>query len=135
MEDIKILRCLEDFDGLENDYGMKLKVTNIGSNDFPDKRIELTDNNGKIFLYIAINEINILNGMGFIFNYKPIKINIDKILNKYKEKEFEFGDENHCIVINKDGKLAYDSEIEWKSIGTKYYSQEDCDKILDELNG
>lgn len=123
-------------DGLSNGCGLVLDVGRF--KDTKEVYVAVVNIKQDKLLYRTKIEntadIEVLKSFGFKFELKISK-GFDKILNKYKEKEFEFGDENYCIVINKDGKWAYDSEIEWKSIGTKYYSQEDCDKILNELNG
>lgn len=127
-----VVEELNDLDGLENKFGLILMIGRHRDTDVDVIDIE-TDTLVYSIEANIIKNIEILKSFGFQFECKPKK-SLEEVLSKYQETEFVFGEDNYFIATNKNQEFCYDSETEWESIGTKYYSQEDCDKILDELN-
>lgn len=125
-----------DLDGLSNCCGLVLEVGRF--TDTKKVYVDVVNMKQDKLLYRTKIEntadIEVLKSFGFKFEYR-YKKNLEDVLNKYKEKEFEFGKDNYYLFVSENGKFNYSFQVLRKSIGTKYYSQEDCIKICNELNG
>lgn len=135
MEEIKICRNIEDFDGMENGFGLKLKVENVGFH-YKDMRIGVYNSKDKLHVYYETieKEILILKESGFKFEWKP-KLSLDEVLKKYKSKPFKAGVENYFLAYSHDD-YKYECKVWWRTevVGILYYDKETIEKIIKELN-
>lgn len=130
-----VVEEVRDLDGLSNGCGLVLDVGRF--KDTKEVYVAVVNIKQDKLLYRTKIEntadIEVLKSFGFQFECKPKK-SLEEVLSKYQETEFVFGEDNYFIATNKNQEFCYDYENEWKPIGTKYYSQEDCNRILDELD-
>lgn len=133
------MKCkkIEDFDGMENGLGLKLKVEDLC---FNNSKIELTiviyDSKNKIQSYRKLNDNDILflKEIGFKFEWKP-KLSLEEVLKKYKSKPFKYGDKNFYLTYDERTGLYCEAEFYFAEfIGANCYDRETLNKIVEELN-
>lgn len=131
----RIVRKLEDLDGLENGMGLKVSfgakggfareiILRVNGNEFATSNQDL------------VGACNLLKAMGFKFQYKPKRTKEEVLAEmRLKCKEFEFECENYFIRYDEKDKkyyIAYDATA--NVIGAFYFYERDAIRYCDELN-
>lgn len=133
---MKIIRRLEELDGLENGKGLKLIVLASPYKECVWLKI-FFENLAEILVEIKeienFNEsdIRLLEAMGFEFEWKP-KRTLEEVLHSYSTMFFVPNEKNY-LILEKDGRYSVSYSFH-KSIGTSYYLKKDAEKICEELN-
>ncbi|MEG3013135.1 MAG: hypothetical protein RR795_01585 [Cetobacterium sp.] len=139
-KEIKIIKKLEDLDGLKNKKGWELSFQS--DDNFKDKgyyqkwiRIDEKNDKGWFSAIYRLNEQSVerLKGLGFEFEYKPLRSE-EEIMNDLIEKKFKFGEGNYILIKHEHGFYDYKNNITFYTPGQKYYSLESLKKVIAELN-
>lgn len=131
---MKIIRRLEDFDGLENGKGLRLVFAQFNSH--REIRVEL--NNRTIELFdvsekpIKKELFEMLNAFGFDYKYKRT---LNEILEENPADTFVYFRKNYSIWKDVNGIYKVFSSGFYELVGAIYYNDfEKAQAICDELN-
>lgn len=132
-EEIRVVRKLEDLDGLENGNGLKISV--YGHPLMIKTHIPFEDNIifSKMVKDCRIETIHQLKAMGFKFEYKPTRSE-EEILKDLVEKEFDFHGGNYTVGKAFNGTYTIIEQENFKTDNTKYYTRASVAKVVKELN-
>lgn len=139
-EEVRVVRKLENLDGLKNDKGWELSFES--TDNFKDKGyyqewVRLDDKSDKgwfnAFYELSTKTIDFLISSGFKFEYKPLRTE-EEIMNDLVEKEFKFGEGNFILIKLENGKWDYMNNISYCIPGKRYYTLESAKKVVKELN-
>ncbi len=137
---VRVIRKLEDLDGLENRMGLSLqKQTDIRHGDYEE--ILCLMHNGLASLTFELSSsdtkyFSLLKAMGFDFEYKPIRTK-EEVLEEIQSLGRSFECENYNFFIELDrseGKYQIETYGMSRVVGAKYFTEEQAKKYADELN-
>ncbi|MGL5714224.1 MAG: hypothetical protein ACRCX2_14485, partial [Paraclostridium sp.] len=131
VKEVRVVRKLEDLDGLDNGMGAKIYLTIQGELRVSVGGIKWFDPNVG---GVEIEEV--LKKLGFKFEYKPLRT-IDQVKAEMlsKCKEFKFNGFNYYIKYVQQDKRYYVSYDCFNDIlGALYFDKETADKYCNELN-
>lgn len=130
---MKICKKIEDFDEMENGFGLKLKVKG-------DIVQVIVISSGDLLINFCGEDkytSGHLKTMGFKFEWSWFhKLSLEEVLEKYQDKSFEQCFDNYYLIQDKVSNL-YSSicYVYTEVIGAKCYDKKTIDKIIEELNG
>lgn len=139
-KEIRVVRKLEDLDGLKNDKGWELSFES--TDNFKDKGyyqewVRLDDKSDKgwfnAFYELSTKTIDLLIASGFKFEYKPLRTE-NEIMANLVEKEFKFGEGNFLLIKLENGKWDYMNNTSHRVPDKKYYTLESAKRAVKELN-
>lgn len=139
-EEIRVVRKLEDLDGLKNKKGWELSFES--DDNFKDKgycqewiRLDEKNDKGWFSAIYRLNEESVerLKGLGFEFEYKSLRTE-KEIMNDLIEKDFKFGEGNFLVIKLENGKWDYMNNTSYYLPDKKYYTLESVKKVVKELN-
>lgn len=139
-EEVRVIRKLEDLDGLKNDKGWELSFES--TDNFKDKGyyqewVRLDDKSDKgwfnAFYELSTKTIDLLIASGFKFEYKPLRTE-NEIMANLVEKEFKFGEGNFLLIKLENGKWDYMNNTSHRVPDKKYYTLESAKRAVKELN-
>lgn len=141
-EEVRVVRKLEDLDGLKNNKGWELHFES--TDNFKDKGyyrewVRLEDKSDKGW-YTAFYEINkktldLLIGNGFKFEYKPLRTE-EEVLEDVKRLACDRSQDCRVLIIQNVNTGIYTYTDDYKVLGNgKYYFQEETAyDLINELN-
>lgn len=135
----KVIRKISDLHGLSNGFGA---VIEVDSSDFIDVMFKTEDGFRVNMLGMKTSELtheqlktvySKLKSLGFKFTTKRT---VEEVLSDYTRLEFVKFKQNWTVYLDSyDDKYKKMSKSYDILIGTTYFSEEDCEKIVAELNG
>lgn len=139
-KEIRVVRKLEDLDGVKNGMGLIMKYDTEKLLDIKRKTLSILVEHNSEILYKVDVEIKtslkyileIAKSMGFKFEYKPLRT--EEIMNDLIEKEFKFGEGNFLLIKLENGKWDYMNNTSYYLPDKKYYTLESVKKVVKELN-
>lgn len=139
-EDVRVVRKLEDLDGVKNGMGLIMKYDTEKLLDIKRKTLSILVEHNSEILYKVDVEIKtslkyileIAKSMGFKFEYKPLRT--EEIMNDLIEKEFKFGEGNFLLIKLENGKWDYMNNTSYYLPDKKYYTLESVKRVVKELN-
>lgn len=138
MEEIRVIRKLEELEGLQNGFGLKLNWNEY------EKRIESKKDHDIVY-WITTEDIrnlgteycfNIIKSLGFKFEYKPLRT-IEEVIAEMRTKEIQFtfnGDNWYVKHVASYNKYYVSYDCHDNIIGTIYLDKETAAKYCIELN-
>ncbi|MGL4646050.1 MAG: DUF6501 family protein [Cetobacterium somerae] len=144
MEEVRVVRKLEDLDGLENGIGLVMVfdtekvVADIEIKTLSILRVFNSEILYKVDVEIKSSLESILEtakAMGFKFEYKPSKV-VYEVIKEIKSLDsltFKQGEFNYFVSWYK-GKYHVEAMRETFIIGVNYMTKEQAQKYADELN-
>lgn len=131
IQQTRVVRKIEELDGLENGMGLKLRY--VPSTDSVFEYLELFLNDKDTQHEFYKDEIYVLKHMGFKFEFKKYKTE-KEIMNDLVEKEFKFGEGNFLLIKLENGKWDYMNNTSHYVPDKKYYTLESAKVVVKELN-
>lgn len=136
MEEIKIVRKLEDLDGLENGMGATAVYDEV------NKRVRIRTKEECLGIGIAYSDeysdldgfLTVMKVIGFKFEYKPSR-SLEEVVEEARTKivEFVHGKSNYLLVKALEGYVV-DRDVYLERVGSLYLCKEQAQKYADELN-
>ncbi|MGL5712632.1 MAG: hypothetical protein ACRCX7_09990 [Cetobacterium sp.] len=138
VEEVRVVRKLEDLEGLPNGFGLKLNWNE------DEKRIE-SKKDHNIVHWITTGDIrnlgaeycfNIIKSLGFRFEYKPLRT-IEEVVAEMRTKEIQFtfnGDNCYIKHVASYNKYYVSYDCHDNIIGAIYLDKETASKYCIELN-
>lgn len=135
----RIVRKLEDLDGLENGMGATAVYDEV------NKRVRIRTKEEYLGIGIAHSDeysdldgfLTVMKVIGFKFKYKPLRT-VEEVLEEIdniKGLKYDNEKSNWCIVFSEDsGFYSCGADYKISRLGTKYMSEEQAQKYADELN-
>ncbi|MGL5191717.1 MAG: hypothetical protein ACRC7S_18910 [Cetobacterium sp.] len=142
MEEIRVVRKLEDLDGMENGIGLKLRIEKILEVDKVSKELTVCEINGLKslgwnFKDVDYNLLTLIKSLGFKFEYKPLRTEqeVKKEIVSLKSLPFIQEKANYYVgynsLINK--YLVICDSVNGHGLHI-YMTEEQAQKYTDELN-
>ncbi|MGL5714517.1 MAG: hypothetical protein ACRCX2_15970 [Paraclostridium sp.] len=129
MDQVRIVRKLEDLDRLENDKGLKVHWCEV------DKCLEIYFNSRFIDRVFSIDRTDVLKAMGFKFEYKPLR-SLEEVINEIESMEsLEFNiNGNNFFIAKSHGSYYVENHNVIEILGATFMEKEQAQKYADELN-
>lgn len=139
MEQVKIVRKLEDLEGLKNGRGLKLEIKkDVRHGEYEDVLVLMCGGLGSLTFEtntpLSNEDSSLLKAMGFEFEYKPLRT-VDEVLEEMKRGQTKFVEgENNFIVAMYEGAYIVHFFSHQEILGAIYLTKEQATKYRDELN-
>ncbi|MGL5718327.1 MAG: hypothetical protein ACRCX2_35310 [Paraclostridium sp.] len=137
MDQVRIIRKLEDLDGLENGMGAELIYVVVGGSvKVVTSEDELTINSSDGYSDIE-SFLDTLKAMGFKFEYKPLRTEreVFEEIKNLEGVEFKPYEENFCVEFDYS-KQSYGvaSYGKYRAVGVVFMASKQAQKYAGELN-
>lgn len=136
MEEIRVVRKLEDLHNLENGMGATAVYDEV------NKRVRIRTKEECLGIGIAYSDeysdldgfLTVMKVIGFKFEYKPSR-SLEEVVEEARTKIVEFvpGKSNYLLVKTLKGYVV-DRDVYLERVGSLYLCKEQAQKYADELN-
>lgn len=135
MEEIRVVRKLEDLEGLENGMGLVIKCFKDELGEFIRVQRKVEEIEGMVIK--SKDKFEFLKSMGFKFKYKPLR-SLEEVLEEIEDLQHErfiYGNENYFVSLDvKRNKYEVSYNMHYKNVTCVYLKKETAQKYADELN-